>query len=159
MCWWSRSVDVLLMVGMSWEHSMGRISCPHPLTRADSIIWSTQFLILNVYLKVFSFSIWSFQCNLPCPSLARIFSWGWTLRFALLRSHWGCVCLWTSLQVPRPQALLSRSVLVSKAEGSMFHVDFWLPSFVGLLPTHSIPGFFLWFCCVCSFPLKTRKKV
>lgn len=48
------------MVGVSWEHSVDRILFPL-LIKADSIIQPTQFLILNLCLKAFSFSIWSFQ--------------------------------------------------------------------------------------------------
>lgn len=67
----------------------------------------------------------------------------------------GFVNIWTSLHVPQPQALLYKSILLFKAEVSMCHVNSWSPSFVGILPTHSTPVFVL-FCCLHSFPLKTR---
>lgn len=152
------------MVGVSWDHSVGsRIPFPSLLTKADSIIQFTQFLILNLCFKVFSFSIWSFQVIVSVTLTGAV----WTsLSFSRLHKH---ICsppfpLGLHLLTSGPLSLFPSLRLYfpnlpcyPRLKVSMFCVNFWSPSFVGILPTHSIPVPLL-FCCLCTFPPKTRKK-
>lgn len=135
---------------------------------ADSVMQSTQWLILNCVSVSFHFpsgqcrwlSVWSSSVHSerPCHFIA-----GHKLPPEAVQSRL------PSLLAPGLRAFLSgplsalarlRAYFTNpscspRLKAFTFHVDLCSPSFVGILPSHRIS---VLCCCLCSFRPNTRKK-